>query len=50
MRKLSAVMLILAGAALAGPAAVPEIDPASATSGLALLGGLALMIRGRRAR
>jgi hypothetical protein len=40
--------LILLGASVAAMAVVPEIDPGSAGSALALLAGAALVIRGRR--
>ena len=46
-------MLLVGGSALvhaAGPAAVPEISPASGAGALALLSGALLVIRGRRGR
>jgi MYXO-CTERM domain-containing protein len=39
-----------AGPALAGAAAVPEIDPGSANAALALLAGGMLILRSRRRR
>jgi hypothetical protein len=42
------LMLAAYGHAHAAVAAVPEIDPAMTVSGVALLGGVAMMIRGRR--
>ncbi len=50
MHKLLALALFTLGLqvlAIAGPA-VPEIDSASATSAIALLAGVAIVIRGRR--
>jgi hypothetical protein len=50
MRKLFGMMLLVAGSsavALAG-AAVPEIDPASAASAVALISGGLLLISTRR--
>ena len=46
----SVAMLVagLAGTASATPTAVPEIDPATATSGLALLAGAVLLLFERR--
>ena len=49
MRRTLGLVLFLLGVptfALAVP--VPEIDPGSATSALALLGGALLVLRGRR--
>ncbi|HUI76374.1 MAG TPA: hypothetical protein VLY24_00625 [Bryobacteraceae bacterium] len=49
MRKLIGLVLVMmavAGAAWAGES--PEIDPTAAVGALALLGGGALVIRGRR--
>lgn len=51
MRKVIAIILLGIGAGVAAIAApVPEIDPASAGSALALLAGTLLVIRGRRRR
>ena len=46
--KMAALSLLFVGASGLCLAAVPEIDPASAGSAVALLGGAFLMIRGRR--
>jgi hypothetical protein len=53
MQKLIVMVLLGIGMsgmafAVATPAPVPEIDPASGMSALALLGGAVLMLRGRR--
>jgi len=51
MRRLLGWTLLLAGAAsfaLAGPAAAPEIDGASATTAIALLSGSLLVLQARR--
>lgn len=53
MSRVAGTILMLigaAGAALAGPHgfAAPEIDPGSAASGLALISGALIVIRGRR--
>jgi hypothetical protein len=49
MRTVIAVMLLILGTSTALMAtSVPEIDPTSATSAVALLAGAALVIRGRR--
>jgi hypothetical protein len=49
MRTLIAVMLLVLGMSTTLMAApVPEIDPTTATSAVALLAGAALVIRGRR--
>ena len=51
MKKLSGVLLLLAGSAvvaMGGTKLVPEIDPSSAVGALALLAGGLLVIRGRR--
>jgi hypothetical protein len=51
MRKIIGGILVLmasAGFAAAGIGAAPEIDPTAAVGALALLGGGALVIRGRR--
>ncbi len=52
MNKIVALVLFGIGAgvaAMAGPG-VPEIDPASGASALALLAGTVVLIRGRRRR
>jgi hypothetical protein len=46
--KIAGLTLLGIGASSVCMAAVPEIDPASAGSALALLAGAMLMIRGRR--
>lgn len=38
------------GCVSSGAACAPEIDPSLATSGTALIAGIALLIRGRRKR
>lgn len=53
MKKVAGMFLIFAAmSAVAfanqGPPVTPEIDPSSAASALALLSGVALMIRGRK--
>ena len=48
MRTLIAVALMILGTSTALMAAVPEIDPTTATSAVVLLAGAALVIRGRR--
>jgi len=58
MRKISnvlGIMLLIAGAsavamAAPAPAAAPEIDPAMAGSAIALVSGMVLMFRARRAK
>jgi hypothetical protein len=40
--------LAVAGAALAAPPVVPEIDPATGTNAIALLGGATLLVRSLR--
>ena len=52
MKTLGIAMLLMgfAGLAMAGPAAVPEINPASATGALALISGAVLVIRAGRKR
>ena len=51
MNRIFAVVLLGIGAAVAGMAtALPEIDPASGGSALALLAGTLLVIRGRRTK
>jgi hypothetical protein len=46
--KVGGIFLLLCGACLTAQAAVPEIDPGSAVSGLALLSGAMLIMRGRK--
>jgi LPXTG-motif cell wall-anchored protein len=51
MNKLTAMILLMIGttaSAFAAVHAVPEIDPGSSLSGLALISGSLLVIRGRR--
>lgn len=48
MRRIFAIVLLGIGAGVAATATVPEIDPVSAGSALALLAGTLLVIRGRR--
>jgi LPXTG-motif cell wall-anchored protein len=50
MNKCMALVLLMLGVAGAASAVVrvPEIDPGSAVSGLALISGALLVIRGRR--
>lgn len=48
MNKIAALILLGIGAGVAASAAVPEIDPASGASALALLAGAIVLIRGRR--
>ena len=51
MQKIIGMMLIVTGlsaVAMAGAVAAPEIDAAAAVSGLAVLSGAVLIIRGRR--
>jgi hypothetical protein len=49
VNKFFGMMLLLVGAAgVASASAVPEIDAGSATSAVALLSGVLLIIRGRR--
>jgi hypothetical protein len=50
MRKVLSIILLGIGSGIAATAAVtvPEIDPASAGSALALLAGTLAVIRGRR--
>ena len=51
MRMLIAVMFLVVGASavlVAGTPQAPEIDPTTAAAAVALLGGAALVIRGRR--
>jgi len=53
MRIITALMLLAVGssvAAFAAPAGVPEIDPVSGASALALIAGAVIVIRARRAR
>ncbi len=48
MNKLAVVALLAIGTSVSLLASVPEIDPASGGSALALLAAAAVMIRGRR--
>jgi hypothetical protein len=48
MKRIVGMALILIGASAFAMAAVPEIDPGTAGSALALLAGAVLVIRGRR--
>ena len=48
MNRIFAVVLLGMGAVAACMASVPEIDPASGGSALALLAGTLLVIRGQR--
>jgi hypothetical protein len=52
MKKFIGLTMLLIGASALvranGPAAAPEIDPASGAGALALLSGALLVIRGRR--
>jgi hypothetical protein len=48
LMKIAGVTLLGIGMSSVGFAAIPEIDPASAGSAIALLAGAMLMIRGRR--
>jgi len=50
MKTLGLIVLLaaVAGSALAGGVAVPEIDPGASVGVLAMLSGAALIIRGRR--
>lgn len=54
MRKMFAVVLMIAGASIgavaAVPVGVPEINPATAVSALTLLGGSILVLRARLKR
>jgi hypothetical protein len=50
MQRILAVVLLGIGAAVAGMAGIPEIDPASGRSALALLAGTVLVIRSRRSK
>jgi hypothetical protein len=50
MRKICAIVLLGIGASVAAIGSVPEIDPASGGSALALLAGTLLVIRGRRSK
>jgi hypothetical protein len=51
-RALGAVLLAMGAAsfALASPVGVPEVDPGSFASALALISGAVLVMRGRRGR
>jgi LPXTG-motif cell wall-anchored protein len=51
MQKVLGFVLIvtaMSAVAMAGTAAVPEISPASAASGIAIVAGAVLVLRGRR--
>lgn len=48
MQRVSGMFLLLIGVAAVASASVPEIDPASGASALALIAGGLLVIRGRR--
>ena len=50
MKVLGMLLLVIgmSGAAMAAPTGVPEIDPSSGVSALALLSGALLVIRGRK--
>jgi hypothetical protein len=53
VRNITRMMLLLAAAATValanpGPPGAPEIDPASCTTALALIGGAWLVVSGRR--
>ena len=49
MKKLFGMMMLVLGAAgVASATPVPEIDPGSGMSALALLSGAVLLVRGRR--
>jgi hypothetical protein len=50
MRTLTALILLAIGSSVAAFAAVPEIDPASGASALALIACAVVVIRARRAR
>jgi hypothetical protein len=50
MRVLVALTLLAIGSSVAAFAAVPEIDPASSASALALIAGAAVVIGARRTR
>jgi len=48
MNKIIVLVLFAIGSGVAATAAVPEIDPASGASALALLAGAVVLVRGRR--
>jgi len=48
MQKTLGMLLLMLGASLCASAAVPEIDPATGGSALALVAGALLVIRGRK--
>jgi hypothetical protein len=50
MQRILAIVLLGVGVAAGAMAAVPEIDPASGGSALALLVGTLLVIRGRHSK
>ena len=50
MQRILAVVLLGIGVSMAVMASVPEIDPASGGSALALLAGTLLVIRSRRSK
>jgi hypothetical protein len=50
MRMMIGAMLMVLGSATVLMAGVPEIDPTTSVSALALLAGAALVIRGRRTK
>jgi hypothetical protein len=50
VRKVLALVLLGIGSGVAAMAVVPEIDPASGGSAIALLAGTILILRGRRTK
>lgn len=48
MQKIAGMLLLIAGVCCVASATVPEIDPASGGSALALIAGAMLVIRSRR--
>jgi hypothetical protein len=48
MNKIVALVFFAIGSSVAAMATVPEIDPASGASALALLAGAVVLVRGRR--
>jgi len=50
MNRIVALVLLGIGSGVAALAAVPEIDPASGASALALLAGAVVVMRGRRSK
>jgi len=48
MQKTLGMLLLMVGAAVCCTAAVPEIDPATGGSAIALVAGALLVIRGRK--